>query len=429
MNTKKICATLALLLVALVPFAINADDEIVGDQDIIARLSAIDPKIAATKFLANEADARKTQAQSRYYPTLELQMLEPVPGSYPGSNGHSQSGIHGLMQSPFHVGFAAGFATDFTLYDFGRTSNSVKAAEQDRLTAEIMAKIERIEVVQRGLNIFYNAVKFRELQKLWSEEQKELQNIEREINRFVRTGQKSIVDRHIIRSQVEDVERESFEFADQYQSGKKVIGNFLMADAATLQLVAIEKIQPESAGYAVDEANSPYVQRLRSEKASAEYGVARAKADHLPNLVAFGTAGYMQGTRLVDMSNWAVGFAATLPLFQGFRVQGQVKEAEAKVARLKKELEAIAMRIHETNLQLEQGIQTTRDNIERLKTELKTARAGLITAKQRYRTFEGNLRDVRDTIATYYHTRGLQIEAQLRLAYLLKIHALTNGAL
>ncbi len=406
---------------------LHAEEPLIGEAEMIKRLTDIDPEIAATKFRIDEADGRKTRAKSAYYPSLELQVLEPIPGSFPGSLGHSR--VDGVMVSPYHTGFSAGFASTFTIYDFGRTGNKVKEAEQDRQTAELEAKIARIEALQRGLNVFYTTVKFRELGKLWEQKNKELIGLEREIVRFVQTGQKSIVDKHIIRSQVEGVEREKLEFGEAYSSGMKVIASLLEMREAIPVLVPLAQIHTDETLMKVDETQSPYVQRVKSEKIAAEFGLQKAKSENLPEIRAFGSAGYIEGARVVPMQNWAAGFAASFPVFQGFRIQGEIREAESKLHRMEKQFEAASKRIHETNLKLEQEINTAKEETHLLANELRTAEAGFLTAKARYRNFQGNLTDLRDTIVTYYQTRGRQIETKLKLAYLLKIRALTNGLL
>ena len=118
MFSKKILRALASVvaiswaLLAKVP-ALHADDAVVGEAEMIRRLTDIDPEIAASKFRVEEVDGRKTRAKSAYYPTLELQVLEPVPGSFPGSLGHSR--VDGVMVSPYHTGFSAGFSTGLML--------------------------------------------------------------------------------------------------------------------------------------------------------------------------------------------------------------------------------------------------------------------------------------------------------------------------
>ncbi len=402
-------------------------DRPVGEREMIDVLGKIDPEVAAAKLKMDEAAGRTKQAKSAYFPTLELQVLEPVPGTYPGSLGHSR--VDGVMVSPYHSGFSAGFATTFTLFDFGRTSNKVRVAEQDKLTAELEARIARIEAIEKGLNVFYTTMKFRELGNLWGQKDKELKSLEREITRYVRTGQRSIVDRHLIHSHVERVEREKLDFDDRYGAGLKVIADLLEMRDHPAALVPIAAVQVDTTDTSENEALSPYVQKAKSEKQAAEYGLAKAKAENMPEFRAFGSAGYIEGSRVVPKQNWAVGFAASLPIFQGFRIQGEIDEAESRVERKQKELEAAAKRIHETNIRLEQEIKTAKEELRLLETELKSAEQGFITAKARYRNFQGNLTDLRETIVTYYHILGRQVETRLNLAYLLKVHALTNGRL
>lgn len=425
---RKGSGLIALAVILLITTqTLKASDEPIGEKEMIEILGKVDPEIAAAKFRKTEAEGREKQAKSTYYPAVELQVLEPIPGSFPGSLGHSR--VDGVMVSPYHTGFSAGFAATYSLFDFGRTGNRVKQAEQEKLTAELDARIARIEVIERGLNIFYTTLKFRELGRLWSEKDQELRGIEREIVRFVGTGQRSIVDRQLIRSHVERVEREKREFEARYQSGLGVLASLLEIQSPVAQLVPLNAIQAVPGETRIDEQQNPYVQKAESEKRAAEFGLARAKAEHMPELRAFGSAGYIEGSRVVPVQNWAAGFAASLPLFQGFRVQGEVNEAEARVQRIQKHVEATAKKIHETNIRLAQEIRTAQEELRLLEQELKSARLGLATARARYRNFQGNLTDLRETIVTYYHILGRQIETRLNLAYLVKVQALTNGNL
>nr|WP_320131252.1 TolC family protein [uncultured Holophaga sp.] len=84
------------------------------------------------------------------------------------------------------------------------------------------------------------------------------------------------------------------------------------------------------------QALNPTAIQISQGLEAADAGVAKARAGHLPVVVLFGTAdrydnAYNQG--LVSGQNrntWTLGLRVQIPLFSGFRVEGEILEAKAR---------------------------------------------------------------------------------------------------
>ncbi|HRP69055.1 MAG TPA: TolC family protein [Turneriella sp.] len=335
-------------------YPIEAQDIIISEADLIQRMNEVDPNILAAKLRIQEAEGKVKSARAGYFPSLELQALESIPGSFAGSNG--LGGVGGVMGSPYHTGFSAGVTATFTIFDFGRTLNASREADAAREGADLQSKITRIERLERALNIFYNTIKFRELGILWVQKGKELSQVAREVGRYIATGQKSVVDRYLIRSRVEEVEREKIEFNNRYNSGLEIIGELLDMKSEKLSLVSLAQLYTSGDMPKIEAWRSPYVLFMQAKKRAAEYSLKRAQAGHMPEVRAYGSAGYMEGARLVPKENWGAGVAFALPLFEGFRVQGEVSAANSKVARVQKELDGAEKSMRATNIRLKKKL-------------------------------------------------------------------------
>ncbi len=396
-------------------------------EELIERLEQVDPDIAASRFKAIAAKKVTEKSNSAYYPKIELQSLIPVPGGMPGSYG--EIGVRGVMISPFHTGNSIGFLGTYTLFDFGRTKNTVKAAEQDEITKKEEAKITRINSIQSAMHIYYDCIKYRALAEAWKEKQRRLKFLKQEIGRFVSTGQRSIVDNYIIKSHLEKIETELTIFEDRSIKAEEKLSLLLEINQKDIDYVSIEKLGKSKLAPEIDISQSPYVKKAESDLLVSKAKVDLAKAGNMPEIKSMGSIGDYDNARVVPKQNWAVGFGFSVPIFEGFKIQKEIEEAEAHEAEKQKELEATRKHIQETNIKLNEAIETSETKLKHLQEELKTAEDGYKIANSRYNNFQGNLIDLRETIINLYRVKAEIIEAKINLNLYQNVRSLVNGIL
>ena len=83
------------------------------------------PRLKAANLQVVAAHKGVGVAQAGYYPSVALEGIDSW--GFPGSSG--ALGIGGLMGSPYRSEAAAGLVAQDTLFDFGRTYSSVRAAQ------------------------------------------------------------------------------------------------------------------------------------------------------------------------------------------------------------------------------------------------------------------------------------------------------------
>jgi outer membrane protein len=84
-------------------------------------------------------------------------------------------------------------------------------------------------------------------------------------------------------------------------------------------------------------ASNPDLAKLRAALKATEAGIAAATSGHLPKLAFFGSAqriGNSYSSGIVtpeNKSNWSVGLGLEIPIFEGFRVNAEEREARSRL--------------------------------------------------------------------------------------------------
>jgi outer membrane protein TolC len=144
--------------------------------------------------------------------------------------------------------------------------------------------------------------------------------------------------------------------------------------------------------------NSPLVTYAMAQVDTAESSVSKAQAQHWPKLIAVGSAGQMQKSRVVPKQDYAAAIGIELPIFEGFRISNDVRRAEAQLERRKAELDQAQLDLNTLVADYDHRIRAAKAQLSRLEGEHETALKALQLAKERYVSYRGLLVDVRESI-------------------------------
>lgn len=124
-------------------------------------------------------------------------------------------------------------------------------------------------------------------------------------------------------------------------------------------------------------ALNPQLMQIGYGVSAAEAGIDKAKSGHLPVVVLFGSIdrignSFKEGlTTDQNRRSWSLGLSMQLPLFNGFRVTNEVREAEARKEKLRHEQyllqEGVALQVKDAFLQIARSVaqvETTRDAVK-----------------------------------------------------------------
>jgi outer membrane protein len=392
-------------------------------KEVLRRAADVNPQVQALRMKEVASEYRVEIAKADYYPSVNIEAVEST--GFPGSVAHL--GIGGLLASPFRSGAAVGVVSNIPIWDFGRTSNSVEAARHDALGQRADTLYSRYQTYQTGLQVFYECALDRNLKEVWTELAEGAGLVRKVINGFVKTGQRSVVERYLVDSQLENAKTQVAIFSEREKEQIKEIGLLIGRSPETFACPILPSEEQAVAFFQGTPRGNPIITQAGEAVLAARSRVDQAKSDFMPKLVGVADAAIMQDQRLVDPNYYAVGVALVLPVFEGFRTVNKVGEANASASSAEKELEARKLEIADLNARYDKIIQSTRTGMNLLKNEFVLAKKGFDLAKSRYYSLEGGVVDVRDAFDNLSRTQTNLITTQAQYLQAMGAKAILNG--
>ncbi|HVO32722.1 MAG TPA: TolC family protein [Elusimicrobiota bacterium] len=361
--------------------------------------------------------------QSFYYPTFDVEAIESF--GFPGSS--RDLGISGLMGSPYRSGPAAGVSADLELYDPAR-GFAVETARRELDAVRARTLIVTYQVDQLALEIYLDASRFRGLSDSYRAIAAESGRVEKEVNHFVATGQRSVVERLLVHDQTADADMTSASFDARYRVALQRLAVVTASTATALSCPSPDSVSTADLGLRQNGYQSPLLLEAAAQAAVARSAVSQASAANYPRLLATASVGDMDTARLVSKRDYSGGFGVQLPLFEGYRIQSTVEQARALASARDQDQLAVRMDVDQLNAHYDESIEAARVQLQYLDSEETLAQRAFHLAKQRYYSFQGTLVDVREALRNVERIEDEQINVQTDLLLAQGSKALLNGA-
>jgi outer membrane protein len=398
--------------------------ELTLDQAIC---SAVDrhPVLKAGVFAAKSYRQQEKVAQSSYYPQISAMALETV--GFQGSA--AATGVEGLMVSPFHKSPSVGLFLKQNIWDFGRTTGTVSVAEKETTLSKKNTLVDALKVGEVAQQTYHLCSRDRSLAEVYSRIVSESELIQKEVENFVRVGQRSVVDSYLSKSQTEEVKtmaedyKRRFELDNQrvaYLTGKDAKEPLcpLFSDKTIQELKSVAGTA--SASFLLAAADA------RTEVSQAQKRL--ALKDYHPKLVGIASLGWMNGTELgLRQQYYSAAIALIVPIFEGLKTVSDVHKHELSIIQSEKQADATRFGIDEANINYDRNIESAQIRMKRLKDEALYAEEAFQTAKKRYFDLQGTLVDLREATRNLARTSGELKVAFYDLATQSTAKALLNG--
>jgi outer membrane protein len=418
--TKAYFAFISVLIVAIP--AVAADVPELSIRQIVDLANQYNPGLKASQTRETQAQKEVGIAKSSYLPNLSFEAIDST--GYAASSG--ALGISGLMGSPFRSEAAAGFVLTQDIFDFGRTYYGVKASEARAQGQEKATDVDRYRADQEAIQAYFDCVLNRAQKDSWTELAKDSALVAHEVERFVLTGQRSIVDRYLANLQKEEALTQTARFETREKISVKRL-SIITGLSTPFQCPALSSLNNDS-GLRPPSGENPIVAYARDQRQAAESKLSQSKAENLPKVVGIASAGMLQDTRVVDKQDYALGIGLEIPLFEGFRVKDQVDRDAAAVEEKEFLVQASQYDLDDLNQQLDEKIESAAVRNQHLNGELNLAVEGFDTAKKRYFSFQGSLVDVRDSLTYLAQVKSDLNESKAEYLESKYVKEVLNGA-
>lgn len=404
----------------------RADEGDYSLEDVLGLVSKTSPKIREARSGSDAAKESVGVARAGYFPEFNFEAVDS--SGFPGSSGVVSPG--GLMNSPYRSGYAYGLVLRGNLLDFGRTSAEVDAARGELGVRESEVSLADYETKIEAAKAFFECSLYRSQRDVWTEIRKESEIIAEEVARFVKTGQRSVVEKYLADAQTEEALTSEASFAERFSGSlqKIAILTRMPAGRACRVLPSSEVAITRDFPAVRSEGMNPFVERVESRLKSAAARLDRAKAGHLPRLVGTASFGEMQSSRLVAEKDYSVAIGLIVPLFDGLRTTSEVGRAGAEVVQREYEKDTVRQKMDILIAELDTSIRSSRARSDHLLRELELAQKGFAIAKQRYFSHQGTLLDIRESLRNLIRARIQINEANAEFFVSSASKAFLNGA-
>jgi outer membrane protein TolC len=251
----------------------------------------------------------------------------------------------------------------------------------------------------------------RSQQEAWEELSRDTELVSREVDRFVNTGQRSIVDRYLARAQKEQATTNTLDYTAREQVA---ITRVTLLTGMTSAFIC-PSLNGSSSSLLLKysaQGENPFLQYAQTRVSAAENRLKRTQSENLPEVVGMASAGYLQNTHLVESQDYSLGVGIVFPLFQGFRIKNEVDEAASKLQEQDFLVESSRLELENINAQYDEKLKSSQARIENLNIEIENAVTAFNVAKKRYLGFQGTLVDVRDALTNLARVKGDLNEAK-----------------
>jgi outer membrane protein len=351
------------------------------------------PKIASDKFL-QEASSEEIKIQkSKYYPELNAAVIASTgnPGSF------ALMDVDSDISAANRVGAGGALILKQDIWDFGRTSHAVETAELQQQLTRQQNSLSQLdidhEVLRTYLDCSFLKTQIANSRKIVSR----TKILTREMDRYVRSGQKSIIGKYLMEAEEKSAETRVAEFSERLKINEVRLSQLLgqRAEVVSCQnLASVDKDVAKMRGG----SSSPVLEAQKTRSQIAQAKLSQARAEQMPQVFGMAMAGFFDSDRLKDRDNYAVGVGVSIPLFAGYRIDSRVGKESAQLKAEQASLDFSQQQIDQANSKYDERIQSLQVRLKFLEEEETQGSKVLDLAHKRYEDLQGNMSDLRDSI-------------------------------
>jgi len=376
---------------------------------------------------AREFQAANAVAISKSYLYPDLQGQAGVGYGFLGG-ANSLLGLQQLAPSPeSHIGPIGGIYGSLAVFN-ASAYLTIALAKKDFTYFQALTALTRYQVDLAAARAYFEAARARGGAAAWNAVGREMQALLSDVESLIHSGYQNPVDALLVKDQVSQARIEAQAFAARYRAALKGLGALLGTDDAALSCPLPAGLS-EAAVDVFEPGISPYLQIGQSQVKVAEATVSQKKSANYPVVNAMGAVdtglsatGYVSPNR-----DYSLGLGISLPLFQGYRIAEQTKQARNLLKQRQFDLGAADVQVSAQSAELDSSIDSARAALSGLAPEYEDDQKALRLARQRYRDFQGPLVDVREALRDLARISVAQNDAMAELLFALTGKSLLNG--
>ena len=357
------------------------------------------PSLLSADANLKAAEARTEQTRSLYYPQIYANF-----DTMSGSGGINPRFVApaGAMLRPNLSQYAGGVIANHRLYDFGFTKNLVDSSKLAARAQVQDVTAQRMLVIATVQRVYLASLKQHRLVQIAEDTVRERGVIRSQVDVLYRQQLKSKLDLNLVQVELTNAESLLVKARNDLKASFAELNRAMGVSGPedyVLEDISITVRQPRPLESLItDSLSHPEVLRTKELARSAEARVQATKKQYLPTVSAVASAGDYE---TFDTSRnertggwWTAGALMSMPIFTGFLIENQVREASAQQAAAESTTlnleQALTQQV--TNAYLETV--THAQQVKLYEEQVKTAKEALQLARQRYKLGLGSIVEV-----------------------------------
>ncbi len=397
-------AIAALLIGALISRAVGADDLPTKTlPECVAIAVENHPSLKAANASVQAGSQRVREAAANYLPQISGSYTANRRQSSPAVRTGSQTSGLGTQAPTFNF-YNTGLSFTQMIFDFGQTLNAVRAAQASEQSLEADLSTQQDTVVLNLKQAYFNVLAARRLLVVADETVRQNgKHVEQAEGRFT-VGLAAKFDVTQAQVQLANAELNQVSARNNVAIAHETLRNALglvgpldfdIVDNFDLHTVEVTEDQALAMAY----DKRPELQSIHAKELSSAEQIKSLQKSYLPNITGNGNYQW-SGSEYPLQSNWNVGAALNLSIFNGGLTTAQIGEQQANLANLKFNEDGlrqnIALEVRQATLNLQQAS----ESIGVSEKGLQQARENLELAEGRYNTGVGNIIELTDAQAS-----------------------------
>jgi outer membrane protein len=384
-------------------------------NDCVALALRFNPALRSNLATIDAQKARVEQALAAYYPQVSLNT------SY-NWNTYNFVSLGGAVRSytynwTFVDVFSVGPALNLTIYDFGRTSNSVKINRENVKASEQDLVTTRQTVILNVQQAYFGVLQGQRLVEVAKEVVTQTQQHLEQAQGFYQAGTRPKID--VTKAEVDaaNAQLALIQANNNFAVAQVTLNNAIgFTQPLTFPVEDILGFTPRE--YQLEDIvktaydQRPEILQIKARQRSQEAAIDLARSSYYP--ILSGNAQYlMRGYHMPNDMAWDMFFGATLsiPIFTGFSSPNQVAEQRANLRNLISQEEALKLNIR---LEAEQAYLSQKQAAEQVRVSEKAvgqAQENYELARGRYQVGVGSPLEITDAEVQLANAKANHIQA------------------
>jgi outer membrane protein TolC len=357
------------------------------------------PSLQRFENLSLAARARVDQARAGFRPLIDFGASVTT-----GVSG-APLGLRGIAGSPLKSHYGGSVNASQILGDFGKTQHLVGRSQSLFEATRKQTEMRKAWVIVDTEDAYYHALLAQKLVQVAEQAVKQREQTLRQSKAHFEAGLKSRVDVRFAELELSRAQAKLSESKNNLAASFADLNNALGAALTAREDQAYQLEEPATAYAALDD--TPAQLTKKSLQSRPEFGESAAQLRAAQELIDFAHSEKrpsLLGTLSLGRLNppsflntwrqrdfWAAGFAISVPLFTGGRIEGEVREAKALLGSQQSAREELEQNIRLQVARAYLAVQTQKENLRAAEQQVVAAEDALNLANLRY---QNNLSDI-----------------------------------